>query len=228
MNRSSTTALATLALAALGVAGSTAQAATAVAAGAGTLGLNGTFNFSLTDTLVGRVGYGGLRYSGTVNDTNASYSGQLRLSNGTAIVDWHPGRHSFKLSLGGVASGTRIDVAAVPTGGSFELGSTSYTTMQVGSVTGSIKPSKKFAPYVGIGFGSSFGDDSRLSFVLDAGVVLSGAPIVALTATCAQSLPASACAQIQQDAAAEIANLRDSASQFKAWPVLNVGLAWRL
>jgi hypothetical protein len=69
-----------LAVVAMSLTCMTAQAATPVAAGAGTQGLNGT---------------------------NANYDVKAILGNRTALTDWHPRRHSFKMSLGGVATTNR-------------------------------------------------------------------------------------------------------------------------
>jgi hypothetical protein len=210
-------------LSAAGVAG----AAAAVQVQGGTLGLGASVAFPVSKTVNARVGYAGYSMSRKVNDTSSTYDGTLKLSNLLGVLDWHPGEHSFKVSVGAIATGNKIDVVAVPVGGSFRLGGASYSTSQVSSVKGSIKVGSGVAPYVGLGLGNPLGEGSHLSFLFDLGVIFTGTPNVNLTATCAPSLATATCNQVQQSVATEVTDLRNNATDLRIWPVINVGFGWR-
>lgn len=208
-------------------AGNVAQADTAVALRGGTLGLGAELDFPVGKNWVARLGYSAFSRTETVDDTDATYDGDLKLGNASATMDWHPGGHSFFLSGGLVATSNRIDVTGVPTGGSYEIGDHTYTASQIGSLRGRIKVGNSTAPYIGIGLGHPFNEGSRFSILFDLGVMLTGSPDVTLTAVCGASVPAPTCTQIQADVQREIVEIEDDATQLKVWPVLNFSFAYR-
>lgn len=203
------------------------HAENALALRAGTLGVGAEFDIGIGESLVVRLGHSLFDYSQTVDDTDASYDGKLKLSNTSATLDWHPGGKSFFLSAGAVATGNRIDVVGVPTAGRYDIGNGSYTAAQIGSLRGRIDTGNGVAPYLGLGFGHPVDSGGRFTVMLDLGVILTGTPKVSLAAVCGVAVPAPTCTQIQTDVQREVAELRDEVNQLEVWPVVNLGFAFR-
>src|SRR5918992_1025302 len=94
------------------------------------------------------------------------------------------------------------------------------TNLPGGSLSGSIKPDRSAAPYLGIGYGRVAG--AGVNFYADLGIMFQGSPQVSLAANC--TTPGPACTSLQNQVAAERARLQDEVDRFKYYPVLNIGL----
>lgn len=198
----------------------------------GTFGYGLDFDVGVTDHLALRVGYNYLDYNQTVTDTDVRYDGKLKISSVSGFLDWHPFAGGFRLSLGAVGSGPKVDVVGTPTAsGTFELNGNTYTTAQIGSLTGQIKVGNSVAPYVGIGYGNVPRGRHPVTFLFDLGAIYGGTPKVSLTATCSSSLTAQQCAALQSqldtDVAAEIARLENNVNEIKWYPIVSIGLGIR-
>jgi hypothetical protein len=66
------------------------SAAVSLGVDAGTLGVGPELQFGLSDSFAARVGFTTLGYSRNVTDTGIRYDGTLKLSNGIALLEWHP------------------------------------------------------------------------------------------------------------------------------------------
>jgi hypothetical protein len=188
---------------------------------AGTTGLGADFGWDLAPTLSARIGYSAANWAHDVDAGNVRYDGKLKLSNLSGLLDFAPAG-PFRLTGGLFYGHNRYDVNGQPTGGTFTLNGTSYSAADVGSLSGTVKPGRDLAPYFGIGYGNVAG--AGVNFYADLGIVFQGKPQASLTATCGPSLNASACAQLQNDTAAEQARLEDKLRRFQYYPVLNVGV----
>ena len=82
-----------------------------------------------------------------------------------------------------------------------------------------------FAPYAGIGWDTTFGDDDRWGFVFDLGVVFSGSPDLVINATVDPSDPNAATFNSQKKK--EVNELQDDLNQFEFWPVLSAGIVYQ-
>ena len=222
-----TTIRATMFLALAMTSVSTARAETAVALRAGTLGIGAEFDFGIGESWVVRLGHSAFSHSQTIDDTDATYDGKLKLGNTSATIDWHPGGKSFFLSAGAVATSNEIEVVGVPTSGRFDIGNGSYTASQIGSLRGSVEAGNGIAPYAGIGFGHPVDAGGRFTLLFDLGVIFTGTPKVNLVASCGATVPAATCTQIQADVQREISELRDEVNELEVWPVINLGFAFR-
>lgn len=220
---------------ALGWMAAPAEAATGSAAGlavalrAGTLGAGLEFDLGLSSAFGLRVGYSGFNISHSLTTTDVDYSGRLKLRTLTALLDWYVLRGGFHLTAGLARNGTRLDVVGRPRQGSYTLNGTSYTTSQLGSLTGSVQFGNSAAPYLGIGWGNPAGTGSHLHFLLDFGAIYGGAPRVSLAAQCGPAAPAGGalCGQIQGNAGAEEQRLAHKADFLRWYPVVNLGIAFR-
>ena len=88
---------------------------------AGTLGLGLEFNVGLTETLNLRLGYSTYDYDETIEETEVTYGGEIKLRNPAALLDWHAFGGGFRFSFGAVATDTKIEATGRPTGGTYEL-----------------------------------------------------------------------------------------------------------
>jgi hypothetical protein len=219
MSRMRTCAACLVIVAGLGVGGM-AQAA-GIGVRAGTTGLGADIGFGLIPTLAARVGYSGLSYSTTIDETDIDYDSKLRLSNLHLLLDWSP-LGPFRLTGGFVVNDNKVDVTGRPTGGTYTINGVSYPATAVGSLSGSIKSGNRMAPYLGIGYGnvSGFG----VNFYFDLGVMLQGSPTANLGVTCGTALSATQCSQLRTDVAAEQARLQNEIKNFKVYPVANIGV----
>ncbi len=194
----------------------------------GTLGIGADVDFGINDHLGARIGYSAYNYSRTIDNTSVTYDGTIKLSNPSATLDWYPFAGGFRLSLGAVVSGTKVDAVGKPDStGTYTLNGHQYSASDVGTLNGEFKFGNSVAPYVGLGWGNPAGAGSRLTFVFDLGAVYGGTPNIALTATCGASTPAPVCAQLQTDVMAEKASLQDKVTLIKWYPVVSLGFGYR-
>jgi hypothetical protein len=202
-----------------------ANADVGVSLRAGTLGLGADVNIGLTENLNLRLGYSLYDYDETIEETDVTYDGELKLRNATALLDWHAFGGGFRFSFGGVGANTEVDVVGKPTGGTYEIGDRVFTAAQVGSLTGKIEMGNSVAPYLGIGWGNTVDAAGRVTFLFDIGVVYMGSPEVSLVASCGASVPAATCAQLRDAVEQEEAELQDDATDYEWYPVIGIGLA---
>ena len=83
-----------------------------------------------------------------------------------------------------------------------------------------------FAPYAGIGWDTTFGDDDNWGVVFDLGVVYSGSPELAISAA-VNSTNQTIIDQFEEDKNKEITQLQDDLNQFEFWPVLSAGIVYQ-
>jgi hypothetical protein len=187
------------------VSAGTAQAA-GFGARIGTTGLGGDFAWSLAPTVAARVGYSAGKVDHDVSTDLTTYHGKLNLSNLNAMLDFSP-LGPFRITGGFIFNDNKFDVNTDQFNG--------------GSLSGTVKPSKSAAPYLGIGYGNVAG--AGVNFYADLGVMYQGSPKATLTANCG-SLSASQCSTLQGQAASEQGALEDKLKNAKYYPVLNIGV----
>ena len=209
-----------LAVAALGAAGA-AQAA-GVGLRAGTTGLGADVGFTLIPTLSARLGYSGLSYSTTVDQTDVKYDGNLRLSNLNLLLDFSPLPGPFRVTGGFIFNDNKIDLTGEPSSGTYTINGVTYPAAAIGNLSGTVKSGNRAAPYLGIGYGNVAG--FGVNFYFDLGVMFQGTPSASLSATCGAALPAAQCSQLQANVAAEQTRLQNEISAFKYYPVANIGI----
>lgn len=189
---------------------------------AGTLGLG----VEVSKLLVNHVGLrvGGDFASITLKDvekTDITYDVKVKWQAWSALLDFYPApRGSFHLTGGLITNPVKITATALPTGGSFEINNHTYTTSEVGTLTGTGEFSSVL-PYVGLGVGTAASQHGGLAFVFDLGVAI-GKPKISLSAT-----GAAGNALLQSDLNAQIATTQDDLNKLPVYPVLAFGLIYR-
>jgi hypothetical protein len=136
------------------------------------------------------------------------------------MLDLYPFGGGFRLSAGLRNNKNRIDLAGTPTT-NVEIGEITYTPAQVGTLSGTVH-TKKSAPTFSLGYGGKLAKGFTFGFEL--GVMMQGSPkIENLTAT--GTLASNQA--FQQQLALEEQRAEDDADDFKLWPVIQIGLAYR-
>jgi hypothetical protein len=200
---------------ALVLAAALAAAGAAHAAGigirAGTTGIGADVAWNVAPLVDMRLGYSALKWGYDVSTSNASYDGDLKLSNLSGLLDFRPLGPLFRLTGGVILNDNKYQATGRPTNG------------LPGSFSATVEPAHRAAPYLGIGWGNVAG--AGFNFYADVGVMFMGSPKARLNADCG-GLNAAQCAALQSQAAAEQANLEDQLKHFKAYPVLNLGVTF--
>jgi hypothetical protein len=187
------------------VAAGSAQAA-GIGIRAGTTGVGADVAFGVAPTLAARLGYS----AGTVDhdvSTNITYHGKLKLSNANALLDWSP-LGPFRITGGFIFNDNKFDVQSDPVNGA--------------TISGTVKPEKSAAPYLGIGYGNVAG--AGVNFYADLGIMFQGTPQATLTANCGAFAGTPQCTNAQNAVAAQQQQLQDELKHAKYYPVLNIGL----
>jgi hypothetical protein len=195
---------------------------------AGTLGIGGDIDFSLNNYLTARVGFSGLSINRTIDQTNVTYDGKLKLSIPSAMLDVFPFGNGFRLTVGAVGTGPKIDVVARPTGqGFYTLNGNQYSTSELTSLTGEFKFNNSVSPYVGLGYGNVAAAGHHFTFLFDLGAIYGGRPDITLNAACSPSVPSAVCQQLATSVDAEKLKLQSDVSLLKWYPVVSLGLGYR-
>jgi len=195
-------------------------------------GIGVDLNIGLSERLTARVAYNYFSYDYEVEDTDVTYDGTFKISSVSGFLDWHPFAGSFRLSLGAVSSGPKIEIDGTPSAGTtVEIGDTTYTAAQIGSLKGEIEFGNSVSPYIGIGWGNVVDKNHRVVFLADFGVVYAGTPDVSLTATCGAALTTTQCntlqSQLRTDVEKEKRELEADGNDFQWYPIINIGIGVR-
>lgn len=192
---------------------------------AGTVGFGGGLAVDLNKHFGMRLGYTTYTYDvDDLEESELSFDGETELGGVQALVDWYPFGGGFHISAGMMDS-AEAEATAVPVDGSFTFDGVEYDADDIGDARGSVDFGST-APYLGLGFGRALSATGHFSFSLDIGLIFTGTPKVALSASCAADDDA-LCDGLEEDVAAEEAELQEDVEDFKYWPVLSFGLSYK-
>ena len=195
----------------------------AVALKAGTMGIGADLTISLSNQLNLRGGGSWFSASGTRTQQLNTYDGTVKLQNGFAVLDLHPGGGPFRVSVGAAFNKNLVTGQSV--GGVVIVNGTPYSTQDVGALTAEVRTST-FCPYLGIGIGNAIGFGGKVKLVLDVGVFYQGSPSVSLTANppAGGQLPPGFADNLEQ----ERRKVEDDLSKYRYYPVVSLGISYRL
>jgi len=205
-----------------------AQAEIGIYAKGGTLGLGGGIGFGITESLNARVGYTAVNVDHDIETDDVDYKGDFKFGGAEALLDWHPFGGSFRVTGGVIFSRNKIDVDA-KLNQTVTVNDVEYDAGDLGDLGGNVK-FKSTTPYLGIGWGNVVGKEGNFHFIADIGVQYLGSPRVHLDASCsAQGVLTDpvACANLDENVREEEDELNDEAENYKWWPVLSLGVAYR-
>jgi hypothetical protein len=193
----------------------------------GSLGLGAELDLGLTDSLGARIGFNAFNYKYNTTSSTVNYDFKLQLQTVSALADWYPFEGSFRTSAGLMYNNNKVSLAGLPTGGTYTINGTTYSSTEVGSLQGDMS-FNKVAPYIGIGWGNPAAKDKGWGMTSDIGVLFQGNPKTSLVATCGTAIAGTGiCTQLQSDAAAENTKLQNDLRNFKWWPVVSVGISYQ-
>ncbi len=105
---------------------------------------------------------------------------------------------------------------------SYQIGDTTYNAGEVGTLKGKID-FNDIAPYLGLGWDTSFGKDKGFGFLFELGAIYQGSPDVDLSA---DGLLAND-QTFQNNLAKEEENMQSDVDDYKFYPVVSLGLNYR-
>ena len=181
--------------------------------------------------------------SETTSD-NLVVNGTLKLQNSGVMVDWFPFRGSFRLSGGATVYNNKGVTATInePAGSSFTLGSTTYYSSASSPITGTgvFKLGGNAGGRVSFGWGNlvpkkghhfSFDTELGIEFVSKPTVTLGFTGLVcpsAQGASCESPQNAATNPTVISDVASEQAKLQSDVNFLSFYPIVSVGIGWRL
>lgn len=199
-----------------------------ISAKAGTMGLGLDLTYSINDYFKLRGGYSQMDFNRNFTSNGSQFNGKLKLGGWDLLVDAHPFANGFRISAGAYIPSTQLSLTGAPTGaGSYTINGNTYSTSQVNSFDGSAKYSG-VKPYLGLGYdGFNSATNGGFYFSSDVGVIFSGAPKVALSASCSAGTAPSTCAQLNTDIAAQQQSINNTLSKYNLLPVVQLGVGYR-
>ena len=184
----------------------------------GTLGLGAQLSLPLIGNQVrlrGGFDYQPLEIEVGLSDVR--YEVDLPSPSLMAVLDWHPGGGSFRISGGVVHFTEPLELEATPTA-RVMIGAREYDPGEIGSLIGALRTSES-GPYAGVGWGHGTG--RRLALSLDLGLVYNEMPAVTLRATG----PVAGVPAFQAQLEAEIEEVDELLAYVRVYPVVNLGLS---
>ena len=165
-----------------------------------------------------RAGFNYFSYGYDATESDVSYDLDLELKNFAILADWHPFEGAFRLSGGILLNGNGLTGLAKPTA-TVAIGNANYdlTSVNLDISYNSV------APYFGLGWDTTFGDDDNWGFAFDLGLIYSGSP----DATLNVSGPDEANPLLADDLNRERQELQNDLDTLKWWPVVSAGVVYQ-
>jgi len=179
----------------------------------GTPGVGVEVSIPFTTNIGGRLGVNYYTYSYDTTQEGIEYDSDLTLFSIAGLVDWHPAGGSFRLTGGLLYNGNELEGKAK---GDIKIGDNEYTDAEVKAKV----DFDDLAPYVGIGWDTSFGSERQWGFICDIGVIYHGTPSVSLKAE--GTGPA-----LETDIEKEEDELKAAVDDYVWYPVITVGLIYK-
>lgn len=215
--------LAALALMSAGLNGpAMADGDFAITGGIGTMGGTVEGQFQVNDYFQLRAGANYLAFDEDIDVDDITYDGELDFSGFGAFIDVHPFGNSFFVTGGAYAGGKEIDLVASSTV-AVEIGGVVFTPAEYGRLEGDVS-FDDVAPFVGLGFDTTFEGNGNWGFNVLAGAALFGSGDVTLDAV---GGTLSNDPVLQAQLAQEIQDIENEIEDYELWPVVQVGLSYR-
>jgi hypothetical protein len=207
------------------------RAQVAIAGKAGSLGLGLELTVGVSPQVNARLGANGFNYTDNHREISGiEYDATARLRTATALLDWHPGGHGFRLSGGLVYNGTRIEGTSLPpASGLYDIGGVPVPVALVGTLSGKIDFNPT-VPYVGLGWGNAVAPGKKVGFYADAGVMFQGRGRVTLTPNIPAGSPLNnptARAALDILLRREESDIENKVADYTVYPVVSLGLSYR-
>lgn len=191
----------------------------------GTTGAGIHVSVPITPTLNARVGANYFNYSFYSRIYRIGCEASAKLRTFDALMDWFPFENGFRLTAGAIYNRNTVDIEGKPDeNNNYQLNGTDYSANLVGKIHGNVA-FKKYAPYLGLGYGNAATPDKGWGFTADAGVMFQGRASTSINSTNC-TLGSAGCAQLASDIATENSKLNDKLRGYRMYPVLRVGMRY--
>ena len=195
----------------------------AVGVHAGTLGWGPDLVLGVNSAINLRFSFSQFSHTYSSDLDDIEYDIDLKLRNAGAFLDLHPGSGAFRLTLGALYNGNDLSGIATPTD-RISLGDVDFPPEMVGPLHAKLN-FPGVAWYAGIGFGNPVTKDSRLTVMLDLGVMFYAEPDLDLSAP---DSPINDQDYFKAALSAEEKDIQDQFGQFMRFhPVIALGLSLR-
>ena len=204
---------------------------TSIGADAGTTGIGITFVKGLEDYEKKwgvRVGYHQFKKSFDVEDDTTKYDLDIELQDVQLMADYHPWNSSFKWTFGFIYNGTNLKGNVKPNSSATQIviNNQSFNISKLASVDAKIDFKNKIAPYIGIGWDTSFYQKEKTwGFTCNLGVAYFGKAEIEYTP---HIIDPTISTQVNSALAkAKEEFNRDSADKFKYYPYISIGFNYK-
>ena len=168
------TALTVLVLAALPMQAYAADGMMKLDAHVSTLGGGLELAMPMTERYTARLGFNTFKISSNQSSGGLNYTGDLKLSSVTALVDWRPWSGVTHLTAGLIVNNNKLEMNAAATSGStYNINGFNYTA-NTGDAINTAVDFNKVSPYLGIGWtgqpkkkGFSFSSGTQLTLDME-------------------------------------------------------------
>lgn len=195
---------------------------------AGTLGIGPELEHSFNKSLGARIEFNYFSLTKSASEGNIDYNLKAKLRNFAALLDWHPFKGTFRISVGVLYNKNKLEGNGKPSGSlsgqTFKIGNKTYSINDIGSVYGKIEY-RNFNPYLSFGWDTSADKTNGLGFTFELGAVYQGKSKVTLTATGTSAILNSQ--TFKDNLNLETNNVKHDADKLKVWPVISLGLVYR-
>ncbi len=215
---------------------------TSVGAQAGLFGLGLNLKGKFTDTIGVKVGFDTYTYKDyVITDDQVKYNFDVETQDFLATVDWHPYEGSFKTSVGVIVNNSNLVGTITPTTATtFTFNNVTYSTDDIAKVDTSAD-FDPIAPYVGIGWDTSWNKKSAWGFTFDLGVIYQGSATVDYTVkykdvpltgnaavdAVAQQARADLIREIDANLAEEKRSLQTELDDYEFLPYISIGVNYK-
>lgn len=213
-----------------------------VGAQAGIFGLGANVKYKVNEEVGVRAGFDLLSINDfEVDDGEVNYNFDVSLQDVMVVADWHPWKGSFKTVAGLIVNGSNIDGEISPGGdGSITLNNgQTYTKDEIGSVSTDAE-FDPVAPYIGIGWDTSFDKKQGFGFTCDLGIAFQGSMQTDYTVNYGSALDPDAAsteierqvilatrADIEAQLDEEMSSLQDELDKYKIVPYISIGFNYK-
>lgn len=188
---------------------------------AGTAGVGLDVSKSISPQFAARLGGSLFRYNGTLtsgketDNIQLGFDYQIKLASVNALIDFYPfQRVGLRLTGGVFYNLNQLTFNGMPTK-DVQFNDVVFTRQEVGTMNGKTT-FNKLAPYLGLGWGHPF-RGSKVTFMVDLGLFYQQSPQVTLVTT-----------GMLEPSSDQGAVIEQNLQPLKYYPVLNLGLSYRL
>jgi hypothetical protein len=175
------------------------------------------------------------------DETNTKYNFDLKLQDIMITGDYHPWKGAFKTSAGLIVNSSALDGEITPaTSQEFEFQGHTYSTDDIAKVNAKVD-FDPVAPYVGIGWDTSFNKLKGFGFTFDIGVIYQGSAQVDYTVNykelektgnatvdqAAEDIRDELIQNINQDLEKEKVSLQEELDKYELLPYISIGFNYK-